>query len=281
MSYATYNIENTNIESKNVKIRGKKADYIYVERSTGIKNGLFLEYHVVGQKNVLKVSQYVRETTKLKPWQLQSLDKKLLRTIKKYWRSDTVVTGNERITLDWKMPNELFQIKKQILMQNIEGILKQLCIAKSEHSMKANTKEYFDNSPCGKQHSKLVSRRSFLLVLDSTQWSHKEIEEILWKVQKRYEDIYIVISKCAFSIEDISDYFLEECGVILHIIDEKVAKQMRFHTIFFLLEHCDNRRTDYHFQKKYQLVEWEENQFQSLLFVAQNDTISNGMKRNG
>lgn len=281
MSYITYNIQNTNIESKNVKIRGKKADYIYVERSKGIKNCLFLEYHVVGEKNVIKVSQHVRETTKMKPWQLQSLDKKLLRTIKKYWCSDTVVTGNERITLDWKMPNELFQIKKQILMQNIEGILKQFCVAKSEHNMMTNTKGYFDYSPCDKQHSKIVSRRSFLLVLDSTKWSHKEIEEILWRVQKRYQDIYIVISKCAFSVEDISDYFLEECGVILHIIDEKVAKQMRFHTIFFLLEHWDNREKDYLFQNKYQLVEWEENQFQSLLFVAQNDTINNGMRRNG
>jgi len=264
-----------------VKIKGKKADYIYVERSKGIKNCLFLESHAVEQKNVIKVSQHVRETPKMKPWQLKSLDKELLRTIKKYWCSDTVVTGNERITLDWKMPNELFQIKKQIFMQNVEGILKRFCIAKSEHDVSTNTKEYIDNSPCGKQHSKIVSRKSFLLVLDSTQWSYKEIEEILWKVQKRYEDIYIVINKGAFFIEDISDYFLEECGVILHVLEEEIAKQMRFHTIFFLLEHCDDRRKDYLFQNKYQLVEWEENQFQSLLFVAQNDTINNGMRRNG
>ncbi len=233
-------------------------------------------------KNVIKVCQHVKEVTKMKQRQLRLLDKKLLRIIKRYWSSDTIVTGNERITSEWKMPNELFQLKKQMLLQNIEVILDEFIIVKRENDkeMTSNVPSQSSDIRYEQRGLKPTLRRNFLLVLNSTEWSYKEVEAILWRVQRRYEDIYIVTNKCAFFIEDISDYFLEECGVILHILEEKVAKQMRFHTIFFLLEHCDNRGKDYLFQNKYQLVEWEENQFQSLLFVAQNDTINNGMRKN-
>ena len=218
-----------------------------------------LEHHIVEQKNVIKVCQYVKETAKRKKMQQWLLDKMLLCVIKRFWSPDTVVTGNARITSEWQMPNELFQIKKQMLLQNLEALLKQFCIDKRKYEQKLPEQR---------------SRKSFLLVLESVAWKYQEIEGILWEAQKRYEDIYIVPNKCTFVMENISGYFFEDCGVVLHVLEENMAKKMRFHTIFFLLEYYNDDEKEYHFEKQYEIAEWEENQFQSLLFAALNDTIN-------
>lgn len=233
----------------------KRADYIFLERLGGTGNHLLIEEYDVEPNRVVHIQQMIKTPKK-------RLDHKLLRILKLFWKEDTVVVGNERITTEWNMPNTLFHIKKQILLQNIKFVLEQL------------------GSERGKRTGNVwEERKSFLLVLDSKEWRYKEVEGLLWEIRKWYEDMYIVVKKSAFEIDEIYDFFCEECGVILGLLEEEEAIKKNFDTIFFFVEREGRYDKSYSFGNRYMVTEWEENQFQSLLFVALNDTIKNSMKR--
>lgn len=271
----------------------KKADYIYVERCKGERIHLYKEQHQVGQKSVVKVCQTTKET--MTPRQRRLCDRKLLNAIKKLWGPDTVVVGDKKITSDWGMPNALFGIKKQALLQDVENVLDDLSaeakVVRNESELKeSNVKNAtiknlrMENTRMENENSKKMleatgMRKSFLLVMDSKAWTYKEVELILRKAQQRYEDIYVVPKRYDFDLEEMSDYFLEEYGLVLHMLEDYGAQQKSFDTIFFLLERGSNCGNNYLFRNQYRIVEWEENQFQSLLFVALNDTINDSKKK--
>lgn len=245
-------------------MRSKKADYIYVERIAGERNYLHVEEVEIQKSHIIRIRQEITEATTENARRMYQLDKKLLCRMKKLWHKSAIVVGNERITKEWEMPNVLFRMRKQILLENKQTIFDRLC--KEDADQQSDTF-------CRK-------RRSFLLVLDSSEWQYKDVENLLWEVQKRFEDIYVVQDRNSFFIDEMCDYFIEECGVIIHVLKKNDAKNMKFDTILFLVERLNNSDKEYIYNNRYVVEEWEENQFQSLPFETLDDTINVSMKWN-
>lgn len=265
-------------------MKWKKADYIYIERMNGRKNDIQVKTQSIDERLVVHIRQTVKESKnikcelecldkqktalmyrfireeKLARKRLQKYDKKLIDFTKKFWDEKTVVVGDETLTKAWNMPNELFEIKQKILLQNVEGIVSKL----------------------GKQEKKNMStegRTRFLLVVDSENWMYKDVKAILWQVQKQYEDICFLPKRVRFDIEKLEDFLVEECGVVLQHLSEEETWKLKFDSIIFLVEREGRWDKSYSFGNRYMISEWEENRFQTLLFVALNDTINNSIKR--
>lgn len=259
----------------------RKADYIYVERINGKKNDIQVKEQSINERLIVHIRQTVKESrhrryelegadkqesvhllgavSKEKLKRLQKYDKNLLCLIGKFWRKETVVVGEESLTRAWDMPNELFRIKQEILLQNVEDIVQQL-----------GRKDNIDIS--------IKNRTSFLLVIDSDKWKYKDVKALLWQAQKQYEDIYVMSKVKLLSMEKLEEFLIDECGVVLQHLSEEDAWKKTYDTIFFLVEREGRWDKSYSFHNRYMISEWEENRFQTLLFVALNDTINSSIK---
>lgn len=262
-------------------MNGKKADFIYVERIVGAGNDVQVQQQIVNDRLVVHITQMVKENRNSEKYEeldaekrklfselisrekkkhLQKTNQKLIGVIRKFWCEETIVVGDEALTKAWGMPNELFRIKRELLLENAKDIVRQL-------------------GERNETNLSVKSRASFLLVIDSIQWRYQDVEQILWQVQRQYEDIYVISKAERLDMEKLEDYFVEECGVVLQQLSEKEAQDKWFDTIFFFVERDGGFDKAYSFGNRYLISEWEENRFQTLLFVALNDTINNSIKK--
>lgn len=224
----------------------KKADYLYVARVAGKDNKIKIveeEWFGVG---CLDLCQEVSGETTLCT---EKKDKQLAKKIRKYCSEQTVVVANERLAREWELPNRLFHLRKWELKNNALDIFRYFQM-RTEHGTIVEKKEEYANSS--------NTRSRFLMVLESNEWSHKEVVELLWVIKNCYEEIYIVLENSKVDEQKLLDFFCEECGILIHSVSAEFAKTISVDAVLFLIKEWSTYYQCYSFEIGYVVAEWEE-----------------------
>lgn len=219
-----------------------KADYIYIERTYGKRNNIEMKEDTILGLKWLSVLQTVKE--KRKRWIRNTkvvasgagfdvrYNNVLVKKLKKYCNEDTIVMGKEATIKELGIPAFLPHMRKKELLCNAKDLLR-----------------YFQMNKIG--------RSKFLLVIKSNFWSLKEVIQLLWEVKDYYEDIYVVADDSKIDTESLCHFFCEECGIVLHPVNEDVATTVQMDAVLFLIEEWQEQHREYCFRKGYVVAEWE------------------------
>ena len=171
----------------------EKIDYIYFCYKKGRKNRVQFERENIVQIQVLKVdvtvkgnqAENIRENEKAR----RRLEKKLKKRFNRYQTDNCVIGAQQAMARELQLERQLFGARKRELLENRKKIISCLC---SKVAVPQNR------------------RKSFLFVLDSTEWTKKDFVSILLEVKNYYEDISIVVKKNSIYLERIVELLYEE-----------------------------------------------------------------------
>lgn len=105
--------------------------------------------------------------------------------------------------------------------------------------------------------------KSFLLVLDSEQWSQQEVLLFLMTAKEYYIDLNIVVKKNKIKLEQMAAFLYDEWGIVLHILPEKTAMKSKMDFALFLLERWKDAVYGYSINKGYVVAENERGMIRS------------------
>lgn len=241
-------ILNTMYKMKSETMEMTKLDCIYIERFTGDKNAIETELQTIGGIRVGIVRQMVKEKIEQsdknedcaecnRNKKLCKQDKALFSRIKKLCDGETVVVANERMVRDFDIPNILFEMKKQELLENKTSIIEYL------------------RRQLGKE-----KRKKFLLTIESEKWNQNEIREILQMVKNHYENIYIYNRTGILDTDDLAKFFYEEYGLVLHFIDDLQMRKLKIDTALFLVKYWKEERVMACCHNGYVVAEFDNHQ---------------------
>lgn len=197
----------------------EKVDYIYFCYKKGRKNRVRLERDNIAQIQVLEVdvtvkgnqAESIRENDKAS----QRLIKKIKKGLNRYQTDNCVIGAQQAMARELQLERQLFQARKRELLENRKEII--ACL----HSRVAVQQN---------------RRKSFLFVLDSTEWTKKDFISILLEVKNYYEDISIVVKKNSIYLERIVELLYEEWGVVLRVLSEAEALAENVDSALFLMD---------------------------------------------
>ena len=221
-------------------IKNEQADCIYIEQINGKENKLKVIKKEIANVKMVKIQQLVCEKRKgfsaIAERRAKRKKQQLQKIIKKHCGENTIVVTNEQIVKEWNLPNLSFEARKQEWMDYQKEIL-----------------QYFQGKPSAQKND----RKTFLLVLDSVCWTQKDIMNILLEIKNYYEDVYIVLQTTIVDIEQITEAIFDECGLVLHVLQQDAAKQKKVEAALFLLGQWDEGVKEYSFGDGYVVAEWE------------------------
>lgn len=216
----------------------EKIDYVYFCYRKDKKNRVRFVRGNVAQIQVLKVEVIVKgsKAEKIKGNEKagQRLINKIKKGLKRYQVDNCVVGAQQVMAQELQLENRLFQARKRELLENRKRIIAWL------HS---------------KTELQQKSRKTFLIVLNSTQWTKKDLISILLEVKNYYEDISILVKKNSIYLERVVELLYEEWGVVLRVLSEEEALAENVDSTIFLMDcwqDCINR---YSFQSGYVVLE--------------------------
>ncbi len=207
----------------------KKWDCVYIERTLGDCNRVCVTECNFGDVKQAKVLQLVKKDRR----KVEKENRQLIRVLKKNCAEKTVVVGNERTVQELGLTNYLFQMRKREMESRLVDILKGV---KGEDAKK---------------------RKSCLLLIESDKWNQRDVTGLLWIIKEQYEDIYLSVQTSDLSIESIETYFYEEYGLVIHVVNEKVTRQLQVDMGLFLVERWKESYKKYSVRTGYVVAEWE------------------------
>lgn len=216
----------------------EKIDYIYFCYKKGRKNRVQFERENIVQIQVLKVdvtvkgnqAENIRENEKAR----RRLEKKLKKRFNRYQTDNCVIGAQQAIARELQLERQLFGARKRELLENRKKIISCLC---SKVAVPQNR------------------RKSFLFVLDSTEWTKKDFVSILLEVKNYYEDISIVVKKNSIYLERIVELLYEEWGVVLQVLSEEEALAENVDSALILLDCWQEYIKKYSFCSGYIVLE--------------------------
>ena len=177
--------------------------------------------------NVRKKTENTAKAKNKKEW----IRKLLERLENKYNIEKCVYVFDNRFYQEWDLPNIMFQARKLELLSNLAVIFRHL-------------------RPCATD-----KRNSFMLVVDSVQWTRKELIAILTEAKNHYEDIHMVLEEDA---DGIVNYFYKEWGIVVNVLTKGTAQKEWVDSAFFLTGQGTKNVEGYHFENGYVVCENEE-----------------------
>lgn len=216
----------------------EKIDYIYFCYKKGRKNRVQFERENIVQIQVLKVdvtvkgnqAENIRENEKAR----RRLEKKLKKRFNRYQTDNCVIGAQQAMARELQLERQLFGARKRELLENRKKIISCLC---SKVAVPQNR------------------RKSFLFVLDSTEWTKKDFVSILLEVKNYYEDISIVVKKNSIYLERIVELLYEEWGVVLQVLSEEEALAENVDSALILLDCWQEYIKKYSFCSGYIVLE--------------------------
>ncbi len=216
----------------------EKIDYIYFCYKKGRKNRVQFERENIVQIQVLKVdvtvkgnqAENIRENEKAR----RRLEKKLKKRFNRYQTDNCVIGAQQAMARELQLERQLFGARKRELLENRKKIISCLC---SKVAVPQNR------------------RKSFLFVLDSTEWTKKDFVSILLEVKNYYEDISIVVKKNSIYLERIVELLYEEWGVVLQVLSEEEALAENVDSALILLDFWQEYIKKYSFCSGYIVLE--------------------------
>ena len=229
-------------------IKMERLHCVYVERLDGDKNVIETEILSIAGVRAGIIRQTVKKKRKGNiedkgdaecngDRKSDRRDKELVRVIRKLCDKETIIVANERIVQRFGLPNTLFEMKKKELLDNKTII--------AEH-LKAQIGE-------GK-------RKTFLLSIQSKNWSQREIEEILCIVKNYYENIYIHVREEILDIECLKRFFYDGYGVMLQCVDDSQMRKVKIDTVLFLVKYWNKECIAPCYRNGYVVTEFDNSQ---------------------
>ncbi len=235
-----------------------RANYIYVERRYSDNDKLEVEQKEVSGRYVVKIYQNIKKTQKkflnLNPkFRKKRDDRKLFKTLRKYANEESVLMADKNLTEYFDIPNVAFEMRKNEMKNHIDEIL-----------------QFFQIISNG-----FLERRKFLLVVESDYWSYSEVQNVIWCAKNYYEDIYVIVKETIGN--QLKDFFYDEYGVMIHIIEKEDVKNVQVTTIWLLLKEWEDCVWEYSFENGYVVAEWENSmrrQRKKMITLNQRKEIS-------
>lgn len=216
----------------------EKIDYIYFCCKKGRKNRVQLEREAIAQIQVLKIEVTVKgnqtESIRGNGKAGQRLVNKIKKGINRYRVDNCVIGAQQTVARELQLERQLFGARKRELLENRKKITAFL------HSRVAVPQN---------------RRKSFLFVLDSTEWTKKDFISILLEVKNYYEDISIVVKKNSIYLERIVELLYEEWGVVLRVLSQEEALAEDVDSALFLMDSWQEHIKRYSFCSGYIVLE--------------------------
>lgn len=150
-----------------------------------------------------------------------------IKAVSGYDYSDAVIMADDDMAQYFEMEDILFQARKQEFLDNLKYIISSLC-----NSSSAGQK------PCSENGEKAT------VVIDSKNWSTREIFLILTMVKNYYREINVVLNhKENPGMTRIKEVMYDEWGVVVNIYEKGKKPADIQDIVLFLVEQLDKRLT--------------------------------------
>lgn len=216
----------------------EKIDYIYFCYRKDKKNKVQLIRENMAQIQVLKVEVIVNgnraEKIKGNERARQRVINKIKKELKQYQLDNCVVGAQQAMARELQIEEQLFRARKKELLENRKKIMAWL------HSKAAVQQK---------------GRMTFLFVLNSTEWTKKDLIAILLEVKNYYEDICILVKESGIYLEQVVKLLYEEWGVVLRVLSEEEALAENVDSALFLMDCWQDYINRYSFQNGYVVLE--------------------------